>query len=97
MKKFITYFVCGLFLISLGGNLSAVEKQDKKSAKQEVVAKKQKTPQKGALQLRNTKPTVQKRYDTFIDQNKNGIDDRRENLKAKPPAKTAKKEEEKKK
>ncbi len=97
MKKLLTYLVCSIFLTSLAGNLSAVEKQDKKTAKEEVVPEKQKTPQKGASQVSNKKPAVQKRYDTFIDQNKNGIDDRQENLKAKPPAKTTKKEEEKKK
>ena len=98
MKKILTYFVCSIFLISLGGNLSAVEKKDKKSPKKQVVQKKKVTPKKGSLQFKSTrKSTSRKRYDTFIDKNKNGIDDRRENLKVKPPAKTKKKEEEKKK
>jgi hypothetical protein len=98
MKKLLTGLMCGIFLISLGGNLAAVEKKDKKSPQKEVVQNKQTTPQKSTLRPKSAgKQTPQKRYDTFIDQNKNGIDDRQENLKAKPVAKTTKKVEEKKK
>lgn len=98
MKRYLTYLVCSIFLICLGGNLSAVEKKDKRSVKKEIVQKKKIIPKKGALRLKAGKKRIlRKRYDTFIDRNKNGIDDRRENLKVKPPAKTKKKVEEKKK
>jgi hypothetical protein len=98
MKRFITYLICCLFLFSLSGNLAAVEKKEKKSVKKQVVQKKKPIPKKGALKLRKSrKLPARKKYDTFIDRNKNGIDDRRESLKVKPPAKTKKKTEKKKK
>ena len=98
MKRLITYLVCCLFLFSLSGNLSAVEKKEKKSVKKQLVQKKKPSPKKNTLKFRKSHKLLKgKKYDTFIDRNKNGIDDRRESLKVKPPAKTKKKTEKKKK
>jgi len=99
MKRLIIYLVCSAFLISLGGNVMAVEKKDKKPIKKEVVLKKNKKSTK-KIPLSTTKSkkrVLKKKYDTFIDKNKNGIDDRKENLKQKPAAKVSKKKEEEKK
>ncbi len=98
MKRLIIYLVCSAFLISLGGNVMAVEKKDKKPVKKEVVLKNKKSTKKIPLSTTKSKKQVpKKKYDSFIDKNKNGIDDRKENLKQKPAAKVSKKEEEKKK
>lgn len=92
MKRFITYLVCSLFLVSLSGNVTAVEKKDKKPVKKQVVLKKKTPTKKGKKFVQRAK-----KYDSFIDKNKNGIDDRKENLKQKPAAKAPKKKEKKKK
>ncbi|MFH1373190.1 MAG: hypothetical protein ABII79_05280 [bacterium] len=104
MKKLLVYLVCGVFLVSVGPTGMAVEKKDKKTVKKQVVTKKEpvtvksvKVPPKGEKKSATLKG---KKFDSFIDKNKNGIDDRRESLKAKPTAKTAtesKKKDEKKK
>jgi hypothetical protein len=93
MKRFITYIVCSAFLISLSGNVAAVEKKEKKQVKKQVVQKK-KAPAKKSTRI---VPRGKRKYDTFVDRNKNGIDDRKENLKQKPAAKAPKKKAKKKK
>ncbi len=91
MKRLMVYLLCGFFLISVTGNVAAVEKKEKKPAKTQVVQKK-KVPTK-----KSTKFVLKrKKYDNFIDKNKNGIDDRRERLKKKAKAKVSKKVEKKK-
>ncbi len=100
MKRFIAYLVCSVFLISVSGNVAAVEKKEKKPAKTQVVQKNKALTKKGTNVVpMGKKETVGKKtrkYDSFIDNNKNGIDDRQERLKAKSKAKVSKKEEQKK-
>jgi hypothetical protein len=100
MKRFIAYLVCSLFLISVSGNVAAVEKKEKKPAKTQVVQKKKVPTTKGTKIVpkgkKGTVATKRKKYDSFIDKNKNGIDDRQERLKKKSEAKVSKKEEKKK-
>jgi len=91
MKRLMAYLLCGFFLISVTGNVVAVEKKEKKPAKTQVVQKK-KVPIKKSTKI----IPKRKKYDNFIDKNKNGIDDRQERLKKKTEAKVSKKEEKKK-
>lgn len=91
MKRLITYLVCSVFLISVSGNVAAVEKKEKKPVKTQVVQKKKVLTKKGTKFV-----PKRKKYDSFIDKNKNGIDDRQERLKKKTEAKVSKKEEKKK-
>jgi hypothetical protein len=62
-------------VLSLAGTAVSVEKKktDKSKSKQEQVE-----PKKDS-----NKAEHQKKYDNFIDNNRNGVDDRRENLKKK--------------
>ena len=93
MKRLIVYIICSAFLVSFAGNAAAVQKKDKKDVKKQVVQKK---PAKKPPVIPKSRATLKgKKYDSFVDRNKNGIDDRREQLKKKPAAK-AKKQEEKK-
>jgi hypothetical protein len=100
MKRLMVYLLCGFFLISVTGNVAAVEKKEKKPAKTQVTQKK-KAPIKKSTKFvpKGKKRTIvakKKKYDSFIDKNKNGIDDRQERLKKKTEAKVSKKEEKKK-
>ena len=94
MKRFLTYAFCALFLLSSGGGAWAVEKKSKdnkppsKSEEKKKPEKKpDKEPAKEPPKEPTKKPEKKKKYDDFVDKNKNGIDDRRENLKKKPSAK----------
>ncbi len=94
MKRLLTYLICAAFVFSLNGDLQAVEKKQKKESSKKTAQQKpgssksvRKTPVKKQTALKS-----QKKYDTFIDRNNNGIDDRREKLKPKVASKsTAKK------
>jgi hypothetical protein len=70
-----------------------VEKKDKKGKPQTSQQAKKKptkaTPKKPPKQPPPAKKPPAKKYDDFIDKNKNGIDDRRENLIKKSPPKKA--------
>ena len=100
MKRLMAYLLCGFFLISVTGNVAAVEKKEKKPAKTQVVQKKKVPTKKSAKFIpKGKKGTIgakKKKYDNFIDKNKNGIDDRQERLMKKVKAKASKKEEKKK-
>ncbi len=100
MKRIITYLLCGAFLFSVTPNVRAVEKKEKKPVKKQIVVKKKTATTKSIkiVPKGKKKATILKgkKYDNFIDKNKNGIDDRRERLKKKPAAKASKKKEEKK-
>lgn len=99
MRRFITLAVAAVFLLSTAGPTMAVEKKDKKTKQTAKVVKKT-VPKKTAVKSTTPpkalqpklRPTV-KKFDNFIDKNKNGIDDRCEKLMKKAPKKqTAKKE-----
>lgn len=87
MRKLLTYIFCGLFLFSISGNALAVEKKnkDKKTTTQKKETQKETEVKKTDSKKTSTvtgKNDSQKKYDIFVDENKNGIDDRRENLKS---------------
>lgn len=84
MKRTIIYLVAGLFLLALSSDVNAVEKKDKKK-EQPVVNEKNQKPSRDSSQQK-TPAVEKKKYDDFVDKNKNGIDDRKENLKEKPEA-----------
>lgn len=93
MKRFLTFAFCALFLLSSGGSAWAVDKKSKDNeppSKSEEKKKPEKKPEKEPAKKPPDEPTnkpEKKKYDNFVDKNKNGIDDRRENLKRKPSAK----------
>ena len=80
MKRIIIIFTTIAFVFSFTTNAFGVDKKEKKEApKNDVKAdganQKKKAPASGS----------QKKYDDFIDLNKNGKDDRSESRKPKPP------------
>ena len=83
MKRLIIYIVCVAFCMSLAGPAYSVEKKKKDKPKTE---QKSKQPAKKPTPPPAKKPEPPKKpkYDDFVDKNKNGIDDRKENLKKKP-------------
>ncbi|MCP4684301.1 MAG: hypothetical protein GY867_02535 [bacterium] len=94
MKRILTFIFCAAFLVSGGGSAWAVEKKSKEKPKTETEEKKEpakkEAPKKPAAKKPSPpkkKPETKKKYDDFVDKNKNGIDDRRENLKKKPTEK----------
>ncbi len=96
MKHVMTYLFCTVWLIAAALPASAVEKKGKDD-KAKTEQSKKTTPQKELS--KSAKDTTQKKspssslapsqrkFDDFIDNNRNGIDDRRENLKRKAPVK----------
>ncbi|MBU8934460.1 MAG: hypothetical protein KOO62_10690 [candidate division Zixibacteria bacterium] len=80
MKRILTYILVVCFAaVSVGGNSWAVKKKTNK--KKVTVVKKAPVKKPIVKSVKGTKG-AKKKYDTFIDKNKNGIDDRRENLKS---------------
>ena len=94
MRKVLIYALCMAFVVSMNVGLQAVEKKQKETVSKVEKPKEQppKTPPKVAAKQPvvsgETKTQVKKKYDDFIDNNKNGIDDRRENLKKTTPPKS---------
>jgi len=84
LRTLIIAAVASGFVIAAADSGLAVEKKDKKAT---TATTNKKEPAKGATSQKVTDPkkskTSEKKFDDFIDQNKNGIDDRRENLVAK--------------
>jgi hypothetical protein len=80
MRIRLTYLVMALLVLSLGATLPAVEKTPKKTPTREQPkppAEKPKDPPK----VKPKEPTpAPKKFDDFVDKNKNGVDDRKENL-----------------
>jgi len=73
VKRIITYLMCALFLTVSVGSVHAVEKREKKTTTKKVVTKK-KAPAKATQAKKTTKvQKSKKKYDNFIDKNKNGI------------------------
>lgn len=84
MRKISIYIFALLFLFSVSSPVLAVDKKDKKDTTDKVVDKKVDQPkdQTPPQQPKQTEPE-KKKYDDFQDNNNNGIDDRKENLKQK--------------
>jgi len=83
MKRIAVIIVCALFLVSVAGSSLAVEKKDKDKKvvvkpKPSVTKKTSKAAKNDSAKAVKVKP--QKKYDKFVDANKNGIDDRKEKL-----------------
>ena len=92
MKRIFTYLLTVFLLFAFTGNLAAVEKKEKKTVKKTVVKKtdKKNKSTKSSKSTKSKKATgSKKKYDTFVDKNKNGIDDRKEKLKKKTTPKKA--------
>ncbi|RKX25789.1 MAG: hypothetical protein DRP45_05135 [Candidatus Zixiibacteriota bacterium] len=84
----IIYLICVLFSFVACGGVQAVEKKKKDSTKTTKTIKKK--PTKPAPSTPKKTPS-KKKYDTFIDKNKNGIDDRQEKFIKKKKSSTKKK------
>ncbi len=97
MKKYLAFIVCAIFLISSSGPLWAVEKKDKKKTEEKEQLKDKEPAKKKVTEKEVQKKDAPKKYDTFIDANNNGIDDRKENLKKKTTEKKAEVEKDEKK
>ncbi len=85
MKRILVFLIVTALVMSLSTLAGAVEKKEKKADE-----KKQPSSQAANQKKAATAEADKKKYDSFVDNNKNGIDDRSENLKPKPtPAKPA--------
>lgn len=86
MKFRVTYLVAALMLFSLSGATLAVEKKPKESppTQQPVAPAPKSKDSQAAKQKKQEAPP--KKFDDFIDKNKNGVDDRKESSK-KPESK----------
>ena len=72
------YVILALLLLAFGGSVPAVEKKPKStpSTQQPNVPS---PKRKDSQQVKpKSKPVQQKKFDDFIDKNKNGVDDRKE-------------------
>ncbi len=81
MKIRASYLVMALVIFSLGGSVVAVEKKPKSTPP----TQQPKTPAPKPKDSQKVKPKAQpapeKKFDDFVDKNKNGVDDRKESAK----------------
>ena len=74
------YLVAALFMLSLGATVPAVEKTPKKAPTTEKPKPPTQKP-KDSPKIKPKDPApAPKKFDDFVDKNKNGVDDRKENL-----------------
>jgi hypothetical protein len=83
MKRIMSCLITFIIVLSLWGNASAIEKKQKSSTPPtKTTTTKNPTPQKTTQKTEQKTPAPStakpKKYDDFIDKNKNGIDDRKE-------------------
>ena len=100
MKRILYTILSLVILFSFCGNSLAVDKKTKKdTSKSKVVKQKKPAAKKPVVKTKKDvkPPTKGKKYDNFIDKNKNGIDDRKEKLVPKSSKQEKKKPVEKKK
>ena len=82
MRRWLVIVVSAVLMASVSGGVQAVEKKKNPSDTSSVTDKKQPAKRPDSAQ-QQPKAEPQKKYDNFVDENGNGIDDRRENLKKK--------------
>ena len=80
MKRIVIFFTAAAFVLSLTTNVFGVDKKGKKES-----PKTEKKADSTVQKKEAAASASEKKYDDFIDLNKNGKDDRRENRKSKPP------------
>lgn len=78
----------GLFTVSVSG-VQAVEKKKTEPTKAQPAAEQAKAKKAEAKPAGSAKQSNRQTYDSFVDQNKNGIDDRKEKGRKKATAKPA--------
>lgn len=85
MKRILPYMLALTLLVSGVSAVLAVEKKQKETppAKKTEQPAKKETAKPVDPKAKQVKPAEPKKYDNFVDQNNNGVDDRRENLKKK--------------
>ena len=96
MKTILNFLIAVAISFSLVVPSLAVDKKEKKEKKKTSIQKKSEIKKKAVTKnqpLKKLNVKSKKKYDSFIDRNKNGIDDRAEKgkLKKPPPKKTVKK------
>ncbi len=106
MRRLLILLLSLALSFSVCLNAGAVDKKSKKNVtKSKVVKKQAPVSKKGVAKkttgkkagVRTKKPIKGKKYDTFIDKNGNGIDDRKEKLVKKAGKQSKKKPDKKKK
>jgi hypothetical protein len=75
MDRFLAYMICAGLVLMLCSPVAAVEKRSKNAPKKPVATKAQPPANQGQH--------PPKKYDSFVDRNNNGIDDRQESAKTK--------------
>jgi hypothetical protein len=89
MKRFLPYMLAATLLVSGVSSGLAVEKKQKQTPPVKPTEQPAKpgtakpADPKGAPKKTVKAAEPEKKYDNFVDQNNNGVDDRRENLKKK--------------
>jgi hypothetical protein len=78
MRIRIRYIVITLLLLSLGGVAPAVEKKPKSAPPTQQPKTPAVKPKDSQGIKPKAQPAPQKKFDDFIDRNKNGVDDRKE-------------------
>ena len=82
MKRISFYLIVSALLLLLSTNISAVERKGKKSLPKDTSSQQQDRANSLVAPADTQQPTDQdnRKYDNFVDENGNGVDDRRENL-----------------
>ena len=101
IKRLLTFLIAVVVSFSLAVPVLAVDKKEKNDKKKTSIEKKSESKKKAVTKKqpprkqspKKLKAGSKKKYDNFIDRNKNGIDDRVEKKKLKKPSpkKTVKK------
>lgn len=92
MRTLIVILVCAGFLFAGAPDGFAVEKKGKDKSTGthvKVTPAPKPTPKKPSAKSKDTRASNTKKFDTFIDRNHNGVDDRHENLKRKVKSQAA--------
>lgn len=80
MKNVLTYIITAAFVLSLSSVVPAVEKTPKNPPPKEPPKTAPQKPKDTPKVKAKEQPPAPKKFDDFIDKNKNGVDDRKENL-----------------
>ena len=87
MRRWISYLLAAVIMAVAIQPALAVDKKKKEEPKKSTIENKKKQAEKTKKISDNTAKGSSKKFDKFVDKNKNGIDDRRENLRTKQVAK----------
>ena len=83
MRRLISYLIVVILMMATIQPAWAVDKKKKEEPKKTTVEVKKKQAEKIKAPVISATKGLSKKFDKFVDKNKNGIDDRRENLRTK--------------